>query len=700
MAGPNSLRKKPNNPRKKRKSAPVETDGDSDYHDDDDDVEAPKITKKTKGKLAGLLTLPLDIIFELLGHLAPLDLIRCTRTSKAFRNLLLMKNSVSVWKSCRANIPGLPGPPPGLSEPAWAYLVSEPHCHYCQTAVVHSIEWIFRKRICARCAPTRVMSEKQLFGPESVQEWHMVALLLSLVPTRVTKTEARNQQKIHFCLEDFETLKAAYALLTTDAERQAFVVEKKKIKDEIHEHASLCELWEESKLKNRESDIEQIKRDRAQAVEKRLEDLGYGEDLKSIRYPDSIIDHKLVKQARPLTDRGWKKIEAEMIVYMEGIKVKRLARERAALLNTRKCLAIASVRNYKNARLPYTDIMPDPAEYCDFPPIKAIIDLPSEKEVDESMFTDVLPQLPHLIELWRKSIKSQLAASSQPAKRAKKNNDDAAVVSGKPRFSEEELEKKCLRTLQLAAMTFTCQKCQPYVPSRKLHIGPLLTYPDVLVHPCTTSAQVWASLSDEERDDPSTKLDNVRRNRRVKWNCKTLKVDARLSVIVKHLISLAGLDPDRATVKEMDDLKKLFSCTHCAVKTQDTLAFQLYGWRAAVEHIVEKELFPVTGLHWVVFDDEDQDFLESADFQRDNRSLWLCVHCRDLPAEDKGEILDKVKTHLLEKHNVSLPEENRDFYMRYSTESDISVTHLTVSAPRSSFEEDGEDEEMMTTTAV
>jgi hypothetical protein len=106
----------------------------------------------TKGKLARLVAMPLDILFEvcshlhayvfhiltrldmshaqqILGHLLPIDILHLTRTSKEFRSVLLSKAAICIWRSALANVPDLPACPPEMSLPAWANLVFDTHCH-------------------------------------------------------------------------------------------------------------------------------------------------------------------------------------------------------------------------------------------------------------------------------------------------------------------------------------------------------------------------------------------------------------------------------------------------------------------------------------------------------------------------------------------------------------------------------------------
>lgn len=64
------------------------------------------------------LTMPIDVIYEVFGLLAPKDLISLTRTSKMIRKTLTSPNFVTVWKSVREW--KAPAPPQDYSEPRWA----------------------------------------------------------------------------------------------------------------------------------------------------------------------------------------------------------------------------------------------------------------------------------------------------------------------------------------------------------------------------------------------------------------------------------------------------------------------------------------------------------------------------------------------------------------------------------------------------
>ena len=176
MATTKSLR-----PPKKRKLQPEAT---AEGRDKEQPMDARP--KRKHGKLAVLMDLPIDVLYEacrsppptpfrltflvqIFGHLRPFDLLRIARATKEFRRLLMKKSSRSVWKKTLESVAGLPPPPAGMSEPQWVNLVFDPHCHvsrqinhciksnhvhgqFCFTTGVRNVEWQFRMRICSKCA--------------------------------------------------------------------------------------------------------------------------------------------------------------------------------------------------------------------------------------------------------------------------------------------------------------------------------------------------------------------------------------------------------------------------------------------------------------------------------------------------------------------------------------------------------------------
>ncbi|KAL1728435.1 hypothetical protein EV714DRAFT_215176 [Schizophyllum commune] len=71
------------------------------------------------GKLKLLVEMPLDILYEIFGHLDPQSLLHVSYTSKALRAILITRNSRSVWRKCISADPDFPPKPDNLNEPQW-----------------------------------------------------------------------------------------------------------------------------------------------------------------------------------------------------------------------------------------------------------------------------------------------------------------------------------------------------------------------------------------------------------------------------------------------------------------------------------------------------------------------------------------------------------------------------------------------------
>ncbi|KAK0211643.1 hypothetical protein IW262DRAFT_1467643 [Armillaria fumosa] len=106
--------------------------------------------------------------------------------------------------------------------------------------------------------------------------------------------------------------------------------------------------------------------------------VGCERDLESIRFTDSLEEHRLIKQIRPLTKKVLDNIRDE---------------------------------TYKNSSvgLPYTTILLSLPDFYDFVLVKHILlDLPSSVVVDIKSFDDIIPQLPSLVQVWREQFYNEL----------------------------------------------------------------------------------------------------------------------------------------------------------------------------------------------------------------------------------------------------------------------------------------------------
>jgi hypothetical protein len=72
----------------------------------------------------------------------------------------------------------------------------------------------------------------------------------------------------------------------------------------------------------------------------------------------------------------------------------------------------------------------------------------------------------------------------------------------------------------------------------------------------------------------------------------------------------------------------------------------------------------------------------SSDITHPASTIWLCVHCMDLPQERECYELGKMKNHLSTIHGIEEPVENEDYYKDYEVpqgrRSDFKLSDSTV----------------------
>lgn len=274
---------------------------------------------------------------------------------------------------------------------------------------------------------------------------------------------------------------------------------------------------------------------------------------------------------------------------MEQMKTKRIQRER-------KVLAIHALRAYKISALPWNDVMPEPMDFCAFPEIESMLELPNDANVDESAFMDMRPEFPSIFDRWRSSIHRLLI---DRFRKAQKDQLFLAEVVGVKCFtnniSPEASDEDVIFTMRLATTVFKCLACD-YVfveddkmvacrgfDSRPDHTSPLF-YPQILGHRCL---MVKSDYTVEPSPDPSVRLDPsdfMERCRR-QWTCLCLVVDSRAGKVAEGIIVACGLEPSLTTAEEMDCLDARLTCLNCATQYSNGTVADAYGWRSAVSAI-------------------------------------------------------------------------------------------------------------------
>ncbi|KIL00812.1 hypothetical protein PAXRUDRAFT_821269 [Paxillus rubicundulus Ve08.2h10] len=685
---------------------------------------------RVAGRLAGLMEMPMDILFEIFGHLMPLDVLRLARTTKQFRRVLMHRSSLSIWIAARKNVPDFPDCPPYMSEPEFANLVFDTHCHECLSPNIRSVDWRIGRRICSKCAKECMVDDYSVFSGESVYK---------AVPSKYGKRGRPSYYSKD--LQEFQRKRAAFTSLE---ERDEFVKERQDLVFKMETHGALLEGWAINQAKDRSEQLDDLRRERKEAIVEKLTELGWGPEIEQIPYRDDLSHHRLVKQPTRLTTRIWANIQTEMISYMEQMKTQRLERERKALVISRKKIAVSILRAYKIAHLPLTDVMPEPVDFCAIPRVSEILELPTETQVTELTFAPVVEKMDELVAEWRDHILGSLVQKVKDSLYSKpKVNylgedadlallDSVATISsadpkgkGKAKAVDPPVpdDSEIIQNLSLATTVFNCKCCSSRLgalfdvydedededdfldpwgfglaPRRRRAKSNPLFFPKVMGHRCLTKQRGFNW--DNPGGDPTRQLDGPMGNR-TQWTCQPLQLDEKADRVVVSIVTTCGLDPATTTTVQMDQLNPQLACLSCLRWSDDEMDeadASVFGWRTAVIHN-NRAHAGRTNVKWKLIDEVLAGEVVNVDEQfKTNKTLisalvlhglvpgdininppeeaiWLCAHCLDLPQEKDCMEFSKIKTHLSLVHLVHDPQENQDYYEDYEAPQGRKVQH-------------------------
>ncbi|KAF9535715.1 hypothetical protein CPB83DRAFT_842210 [Crepidotus variabilis] len=633
---------------------------------------------RKKGILAELQNFPLDVLFEIFGHLSPYDLLKLARTNKEFRRLLLNKSFISVWKTALARVPGLPPCPPDMSEPAFANLAFSPHCFSC-LGLAKSVTWQLRVRYCARCAKEKLeplvhhnRSAVYLNQPPDAKLKFLRLYIGDYVPNTYSKKMARMTHL--FAIDDF----AEEFFALPDTERTKFLEERKEYLAERRAHAGLCEAWSLTQVMDRSAELHQLREDRRIAVEKELEDLGWGDEVKGIKAPDSLAKHKLVDRPQRLTSKIWVNIKPGVLKFMEEMRQKRLKREFNLVLFERKTIAMDILIEYKKANPDDNTFMPSPADFCDIPICREILHQPVEVEVNRESFGDIIPRLATIMDEWRGSIRKELVK----------------------RVQDFQKDKDTTQALELATTVFICLECNN--PSGRffdddiytgMSSSSLLFYPQVQAHRCFSrkSAFLYNNDSEEPPDPISIVADYFAK--RVAWNSSDVAFSNDASSTVAELVKFIGLNPLTATVMDIDNLNLRFHCQVCLQQGYSTHpSGPLLSWRAAVRHFRDAHMrhntIPKTFKKIQVEHIPETVMAAETEHRAKHEGIWLCVLCRDTKKENRPLTMTEMANHFRHAHEKeSALVRNEDYCLHFAApDLQASVNALRVGSKNGQLE--------------
>ncbi|SJK99053.1 uncharacterized protein ARMOST_02338 [Armillaria ostoyae] len=464
--------------------------------------------RSRRGMLERMLDMHDDIWLEVVSYLSPRDVLQLARLSEALYSVFTTRpTSTHLWKAARKSV-DCPAPVTGFSELAWADLLYVNKCHFCRKNVVRKVEFYFLTRICKACYKEHVISHRVTDT--------LTALIASLVPT------AMKGITIQYLRKDFEAVKAKYLSLP-DNKKDAYCQERWDYVAEVDNFRLIGTAWCEQRTEVRSEELGKKKTERADAITKKLEDLGYGDAFLSDEFCLQFYKHPAVKSSRSLKERG----------AIKELADKRVAR--VLVVEDRIAIATAFLEG------------PDPSRITKVPSIVDFLAVPHHNTLIKSPISLTLSEreLKPVVEAFRKDWMDQAL-------------NELIRVLGK--IQPERLTKYQKRAyLELARNVFECRGCS----SRGLF------FPQVLEHECCIYSRDPRSMGSE---------------RRCVWTVKYLS--RQEMAFMPTLIWAIGLDPETATVDDIASLDQRYRCLICPeVYRLDGKSENVYDWCSFIEHM-------------------------------------------------------------------------------------------------------------------
>lgn len=212
---------------------------------------------------------------------------------------------------------------------------------------------------------------------------------------------------------------------------------------------------------------------------------------------------------------GWANIESTLVSVMREQRVSRLEAERRAMLTRRYATLREVVDSYLD-NLPHNVVGPGRGDIVATEAFTSIfLAIPMEEELTAEHFTDAIAQIPQFSEDWRIARDLELVELLKPQRPAATTAD-----------------------LSLAVTRFRCKCCMQST-----------SYPSVLLHRCTQNYNL--SNFDKKIQDIVAHVSGA------PWITGSFVLDAKISNLARTIVLGCELDPETASMEEMDTLNPL-----------------------------------------------------------------------------------------------------------------------------------------------
>uniref|UniRef100_D8PTU2 F-box domain-containing protein n=1 Tax=Schizophyllum commune (strain H4-8 / FGSC 9210) TaxID=578458 RepID=D8PTU2_SCHCM len=469
-------------------------------------------------------------------------------------DVLFERSSSWLWKNSYATTDhGLPLAPDDLTIPKFVGFIVDDICDCCHKllpkdtydgrSLVKRI-WTARMRCCRMCLSKyeHVVHEREMRSIKIVRDVHRYFgrdyPLAALFPGFYADWEfPRVHSYPHAAVDEL------VAQFEHDNRRKLMEDKKKWLEkrarehSKIREHAWRCEMWEDATLRKRLAEIAKIKKERLKAIIDRLNQDGWQEEVNRVTPSREFCEHALVDKAQPLTCEEWVQIRAPLLRFVKKVNKQFFEED---------CSRVFAER-YDMLRRVYRLFLKGTPERSTLP---GVGDLVTFEEV-----TDLIEGIPIEQKLLSNEIEARIKEIAPTRFSTWRKVCEDALVSMLNKKDKKRAHKATITDLKLFALAFTKKDTrQPVWYPKALKYRPAVDDSDDVIH------------------DPK---DVVGQNA---WSATEFCVEVSRLRLAERLVSLAGLDPAKATLQDMERRDPWYAYARDLPNRQDGLF--VMTWKA------------------------------------------------------------------------------------------------------------------------
>ncbi|KAF8175730.1 hypothetical protein K438DRAFT_2022850 [Mycena galopus ATCC 62051] len=273
------------------------------------------LSHPTRRTFANIETLPAEMHGEVALRTPTVDLINLSRTSILLYRSFAGAHTHRLWRVRLNEIQGLPPCPEHLSEYSYLCLVLLSDCQTCRKAFRGTLDWDFRKRLCAVCWEESIIPFDESQPPAFLPGFPLVKL------RDFIHVRSPTPHGTAFLQPD---LVATQAMLikTPPDERLEFLDRRRDAMTKARAHARDCRAWETNFY-------QEVRARRVSSIRQRLLSAGWGDVLQVLG--PLLKTHSIVREPVEITKHVWKAIRPELEVWLEQVRRKEAARKSEAL---------------------------------------------------------------------------------------------------------------------------------------------------------------------------------------------------------------------------------------------------------------------------------------------------------------------------------------------------------------------------------